>query len=653
MELWGLTIEPMKNKYQMIEKNNLEEKIADIPNLTGCYLFLDKNQHIIYIGKSIKLRNRIRSYFRKSTDISPRIDLMVRQIVGIEFIVTDNEEEALALESNLIKLNKPYFNVLLKDDKKYPYICITWSDEYPRIFITRRRRSGKANDKFYGPYVDVGSLRKSLMIIKKIFPLRQRPRPLYKDRTCLNYSIGRCPGVCQGKISSDDYRNTLKKVEMVIQGRSEDLNNILMEQMKNYSDKMDFEKAAATRDQIRGIEQLSKDQKVIDPDVSVNRDIIAMACNSKIASIQIFQMRKGKLIARLAYTANCKEFDSKMVLQKVVEEHYSQADPIEIPAEVIVEIKLPNNELIEEWLGDLRKRKVRLYSPKRSKKHDLLALVRKNAEIELNRLSKGHKDQELAVEDLTQLLESTSTLRRIEGYDISHIQGSDVVGSQVVFIDGLPAKQHYRKYKIRSSEIFAGHSDDYAAMSEVINRRFKRWASIKNELGDLTSLKEMKKSYLDANKFDDWPDLIVIDGGKGQLSSALKTLRQLNLEEEVTICSLAKRREEVFLPGLNNPINTAPDTPGVKLLRRLRDEAHRFAIKFHREQREKRQKRSHLSEIPGLGSKRIRDLLSYFNSIEAIQLATIEQLSNAPGIGNSTARDIWKYFHPNENNLND
>jgi excinuclease ABC subunit C len=630
----------------LLQRERLAARLRELPAEPGCYLMRDASDRILYIGKSKSLRARVRSYFRSSHDISPRIALMVRQICEIEFIVTDSEAEALALESNLIKNHQPHFNVLLKDDKKYPYLCITWSEAYPRIFITRRRRLRSPLDRFYGPYVDVGLLRRTLAVVKRVFPLRQRPQPLYRDRTCLNFDIGRCPGVCQEKIGSDDYHHILRKVAMVFQGRNDELLDLLRQQMDRYAERLDFESAARVRDQLQGLDLLTADQKMSLGDSSVSRDVIALAADDRVAAVQIFQMRAGKLVGRLGYTADAAIATPAEVLQRVVEEHYSQVEPVEIPPELVLQHPLPAQELIGEWLAERRGRKVHLAVPQRRQKADLIELVERNASFELARAQRGAEQQLLATEDLAQLLELPVPPRRIEGFDISHIQGSDAVASQVVFIDGLPAKQHYRKYRIRSSSIRSGHSDDFMAMAEIMRRRFRRWAQVKAEGADLAVLRSAGASALHTDGLSDWPDVVMIDGGKGQLSAVMEALRELNLHEDLVVCSLAKQREEVFLPGAREPLDTEADQLGVVLLRRLRDEAHRFAVSFHRQQRGERMKRSRLSDIAGLGPKRVKDLLAHFRSIDAIQLASPEQIAAVPGIGPAMARHVWDYFHP-------
>ncbi len=662
----------------MLQPQRLKARLGEIPSEPGCYLMRDGEDRILYIGKAKVLRNRVRSYFQSGGGHghSPRISLMVRQVCDIEVIVTDSEAEALALEANLIKQNQPHFNVLLKDDKKYPYLCITWSESYPRIFITRRRRCRSPLDRFYGPYVDVGLLRRTLSLVKRVFPLRQRPLPLHRDRTCLNFDIGRCPGVCQEQISSEDYHQTLRKVAMVFQGRSDELIELLAGQMERYAERLDFEAAAGVRDQLQGLDTLTADQKMSVGDNSISRDVIALAADGRVAAVQLFQMRAGRLVGRLGFTADAMPLqpgaagsqpaeqstdqpvdqpaavaaaaglDHGRILQRVVEEHYSQVDPVEIPPEVLLQHPLPQQTLIEEWLSERRGRRVRLAVPQRQQKAELIELVVRNATYELERAQRGAEQQLLATEDLAQLLDLVTPPRRIEGFDISHIQGSDAVASQVVFIDGLPAKQHYRKYKIQSSSIVAGHSDDFMAMAEIMRRRFRRWSQAKAEGADLAELRRSASTALHTGGLNDWPDVVMIDGGKGQLSAVMEALRELDLHDDLVVCSLAKQREEVFVPGAKQPLESEPDQLGVSLLRRLRDEAHRFAVSFHRQQRGERMKRSRLTDIPGLGPKRVRDLLAHFRSIDAIQLASPEAIAQAPGMGPALAAQVWDYFHP-------
>ncbi len=612
------------------EPERRERRLQEIPPEPGVYLMRDCSDRIIYIGKSRKLRSRVRSYFRDSQRLSERIATMVKQVTEIEFIVTDTETEALALEANLIKQHQPYFNVLLKDDKKYPYVCITWSEDYPRIFITRKRQLGKEKDKFYGPYTDSRLLREILRLCKRIFPLRQRPQPLFKDRPCLNYDLGRCPGVCQKLILPEEYRKIVQKIAMVFQGRTQELIDILAEQMHKSAEAENFESAARIRDQIAGLKSLNADQKVSLPDDTVSRDAIALFSDEQLACIQLFQIRAGQLVGRLAFVADA-HAEPGAILQRVLEEHYQTADSVEIPIEILVQHELPDGEILADVLTGRKGRKVTILAPQRQTKAELIEMVERNAQYELQRMQKlGDRNQE-AMQDLAAIVDLPELPHRIEGYDISHIQGSNAVASQVVFIDGLPAKQHYRHYKIKNPTVTTGHSDDFASLAEVIQRRFRKYA---------------EDPQLPRVGNPDWPDLVMIDGGKGQLSSVVAVLQEMNLLEDLRVVSLAKRREEIFLPGESEPLETDAEQSGVQLLRRLRDEAHRFAVSFHRQQRSDKLKRSRLDEISGLGHHRQKQLLGHFRSVDYIRQATPAQIAEVPGIGPRLAQEIYDYFHP-------
>ncbi|MEH2444461.1 MAG: excinuclease ABC subunit UvrC [Nostoc sp.] len=612
------------------EPERLENRLAEIPPEPGVYFMRDKSDRIIYIGKSRKLRSRVRSYFRDGYNKTERIVTMVKLVTEIEFIVTDTEAEALALEANLIKQHQPYFNVLLKDDKKYPYLCITWSEDYPRIFITRKRQFGKEKDKFYGPYTDAGLLREIVRLCKRIFPQRQRPQPLFKDRPCLNYDLGRCPGVCQQMMPPEEYRKIVQKIAMVFQGRTQELIDILTQQMNAASENLNFESAARIRDQISGLKSLTANQKVSLPDDTVSRDAIALAASEEYACIQLFQIRAGQLVGRLAFVADA-HAEPGAILQRALEEHYQTADSVEIPLEILVQHDLPDSEILADVLTQRKGKKVTILTPLRQTKAELIEMVERNAQYELQRMQRFGDRNHQAMQDLAAILDLPDVPHRIEGYDISHIQGSNAVASQVVFIDGLPAKQHYRHYKIKNPTVTAGHSDDFASLAEVIGRRFRKY-------GDDPQLLRLGNP--------DWPDLIMIDGGKGQLSSVIAVLQEMNLLEDLRVVSLAKQREEIFLPGESKPLTTDAEQPGVQLLRRLRDEAHRFAVTFHRQQRSDKLKRSRLDEIPGLGHHRQKQLLGHFRSVDYIRQATTPQLAEVPGIGPRLAQEIYDYFHP-------
>ncbi|MEC4893689.1 MAG: excinuclease ABC subunit UvrC [Oscillatoria sp. PMC 1051.18] len=613
------------------DPERLEQILKEIPLEPGIYLMRDRSGNILYIGKSKKLRSRVRSYFRPAQQLSDRLRMMVRQVAEIEFIVTDTEAEALALEANLVKQHQPYFNVLLKDDKKYPYVCITWSEDYPRIFITRKRRKGNEKDRYYGPYVDVRLLRSTLHLVKRLFPLRQRPRPLFKDRPCLNYDLGCCPGVCQALITPEAYHQIVQKVAMVFQGRTGELLELLQQQMEKAAGELNFELAAQIRDRLQGLKALQADRKVSLPDDTVSRDAIAIAADDKHGCIQLFQIRAGKLVGRLGFFADAQSGTPGEILQRVLEEHYSYVDSVEIPTEIIVQHELPETEILVDWLSEIKGRKVQIIAPQRQIKAELIEMVERNAKYELERTQRFADRNLEAMQDLAEILDLADLPKRIEGYDISHIQGANAVASQVVFVDGVAAKQHYRHYKIKDPNVRAGHSDDFASMAEVIRRRFRKYA---------------ENTSLERQGNPDFPDLIMIDGGKGQLSAVVTVLQDLDLLEDVRVVSLAKQREEIFLPGESLPLPTNSEQPGVQLLRRLRDEAHRFAVSFHRQQRTSKLRRSRLDDIPGLGFARQKELLAHFHSIDYIREANLQQLQEVPGIGSVLAQEIYNYFHP-------
>lgn len=603
-------------------KEKLNERLKEIPPEPGVYFMRGKDDQILYIGKSKNLRNRVRSYFRPGQELSPRIAMMVQLVWEIEFIVTDTEAEALALEDNLIKQYQPYYNVLLKDDKKYPYVCITWSEEYPRIFITRRK-TGNPRDRYYGPYVDSFALKRTLWLVKRIFPLRQRPQPLFKDRPCLNYDLGLCPGVCQKLITPEEYRKTMHKVAMVFQGRIKELVESLTERMEQYAENLEFEQAARIRDQINILKTLHTDQKVTLPDDTISRDAIALAQDEHHTCIQLFQIRAGRLVGRLGFVADTQSADPAMILQRTLEAHYQNCEPQEIPTEIHTQLELPEGELLSAWLSERKQKKVYLYTPQRQQKAELMEMVERNAQYELARIQKQSHRNLASLESLAEILNLEDIPHRIEGYDISHIQGTDVVASQVVFIDGLPAKQFYRHYKIRHPTVQPGHSDDFASMAEVISRRFHP-----------------------SKPKDDYPDLVMIDGGKGQLAAVMSVLRKYNLTEAFMVISLAKKREEIFLPGESQPLVIDREHPGLQLLRRVRDEAHRFAVSFHRQKRSQRMQQSILDQIPGLGQQRQKLLLDKFHSVEYLRQASLEQIATTPGIGEKLAYKVYSFFHP-------
>lgn len=605
------------------DTGRLAERIEALPTSPGVYLMRDEDSEILYIGKAKNLRNRVRSYFQAGHDHSPRIRVMVGKVHDFELILTDTEAEALVLEDNLIKTNRPKYNVLLKDDKQYPYLCITWSEEYPRVFVTRRRGALHPEDKYFGPYTDSDGLHKTLRFLKKIFPLRQRDTPVFKDRPCINFDIGRCLGLCQRLASPHEYRHIVRQVQMVLQGRTSELIAQLETQMEAAAEALNFEHAARLRDRVLGLQQLGEHQKITIPDSSVSRDAIALATDDKTVSIQLFQVRSGKLIGRLGFSSLNTGEEPGRILQRALEEQYREAAPEEIPLEVLTQHPLPEADILRAWLAEKKGRRIEIHTPQRQLKAELIELVARNAEAELQRLSRFSRRQEKALVNLADALELGAIPRRIECYDISHIQGTDTVASRVVFIDGSPARQHYRHYKIRDPRIQAGRPDDFASMAEVIGRRFSR--AHQEPDGDL-------------------PNLVVIDGGKGQLSAARAVMEDLDFEDVSTI-GLAKRLEEIFLPGRSESVRLEDDDPALHLLQRIRDEAHRFAITFHRDLRSKRMQRSSLDDIPGIGPAKQKLLLEKFRSVPVLEQASLMEIAEVRGIGPQLAQQVYRYFH--------
>jgi excinuclease ABC subunit C len=447
-------------------------------------------------------------------------------------------------------------------------------------------------------------------------------------------------------ITPEEYHKTMLRVAMIFQGRSSELVDMFTEKMEAAAEDLEFEKAADLRDRLQVLKNLGANQKVSLPDDTVSRDAIALAHDGQHTCIQLFQIRAGRLVGRLAFVADSQSDRPDAILQRTLEAHYQNCDPVEIPNEVHTQLELPEVEILQAWLSDRKGRKVTIATPQRQLKAELIEMVERNAQYELARIQKQSDRNLQGLEDLAEILELDRIPHRIEGYDISHIQGSDAVASQVVFVDGIPAKQHYRHYKIQNPDIKSGHSDDFASLAEVIARRFRNYATF--ELVDQEKTLTPSPSSIEGEgSKNDFPDVVMIDGGKGQLSAVMKIIDKLGLRDRLTVISLAKKREEIFLPEQSEPLVSGdPERSGVQLLRRLRDEAHRFAISFHRQKRSQRMQRSHLDQITGLGHHRQKVLLEKFHSVEYIRQATIEQIAETDGIGKKLAQHIYDHFHP-------
>ncbi len=603
---------------------DLKEKLTNIPAKPGCYLFKDKNGTVIYVGKAGILRNRVRSYFAASRPQHPKLSALVKRIRDIEWIITDSEVEALILENNLIKKYKPRYNIDLKDDKSYPYIRIT-NEDFPRIFITRKVvRDGST---YFGPYTNVKNVRYALLTLKKIFPVRSCIHALKPDIVkakkidlCLDYYINKCKGPCQGRQSLEEYDGMIRKIKHFLKGKTNELSQELRAEMNLLSENLKYEEAARVRDKIEALENYRNAQKVVQTDYK-DRDFMGMAKEDDDACVAIFKIREGKIVGRMHFYMSRVEWESeKNILQSFLNRYYDDTD--DIPREIFLPLEIGETDTYEKWLSEKTRARVTLHTPLIGEKKRLMNLCVKNANYLLQdlKLQKLKKQDYLAhsVLALQRDLRLEKTPKRIECFDISNIQVKDPVASMVSFYNGKPKKSEYRKYKIQTKDT----PDDFAMMREVLLRRYSRL------------LREKK----------DFPDLIVVDGGKGQLSSAVAILKKLGVENQ-PIIGLAKRLEEIFFTGLSDAQMIHKTSSALKLLQQVRDEAHRFAVTFHRDRRKKRTITSELDKIEGIGDKRRYYLLKTFGSVKKIKETTVEDLQVKGKLPKNIARKVHKYFH--------
>ncbi|MBO9540043.1 excinuclease ABC subunit UvrC [bacterium] len=606
--------------------DRIQELLSHLPTNPGVYLMKDAAGLILYVGKAVNLRSRVRSYFREDKGHSPKVRALVRVIDHFETISTTTEVEALVLENTLIKRHQPYFNILLKDDKTYPWLKLTLNEPYPRLVVTRKRLNDGA--RYFGPYPDAGAMYATLRLIKQLFPLRQRPTPQFRDRPCLNYAIGRCLGPCQGMVSVPEYREMVNKVISFLEGRHKDLLRDLKAQMAEASEALDFERAAKARDAIAAITSLLEEQKV-EANRETDQDVVAIACDELSACIQLFEVREGKVIGRRAFTLERADSEPAEVLGAFLAQYYDgTAAGARVPKEILLPESVPDQEVLAAFLAEKRGSKVALLVPQRGDKLKLLEMVAYNAQqaLEQERLRRWaaiEKGPQKALRELADALGLSEVPHRIEGYDIAHVQGSDTVASMVVFEGGVPAKAEYRRFKIKSVEGI----DDFASMHEVVKRRFKHVAEGADPGGRWSM-----------------PDLVLIDGGKGQLGSAVAALDRLGVE--VPIFGLAKQFEEIYLPGRKDPIRLAETSPALHLIQRVRDEAHRFANTFHGKLRGKRMTRSVLDDVPGIGEKRKLHLLKALGSVEAMRALSVDELASRGGLPQRVAETLYSRLHP-------
>jgi excinuclease ABC subunit C len=606
---------------------SVTEKLKSLPTKPGVYLFKDKQKKVLYVGKAKNLRNRIRSYFQKSRSPDPRLQIMIDKINDLEYIITDSEIEALILEANLIKENKPRYNVNLKDDKSFPYIRIT-AEDFPQVFSTRTMiRDGSS---YFGPYTNVRDMRNALNTLKRIFSIRScqydlNPMVIEKKKVslCLDYYIHKCKGPCQQLQDKDDYNLMIGHVREFLRGKTSGLRVQLEQEMQIRSEEQKYEEAARIRDKIGILEKYRNSQKIVLPDQE-DRDVFAMAVEEDDACAVIFKIREGKVINRVHfYLSTVRHQTPAEILEYFINQYYSRSD--EIPRELFLTEEISQGPLIEEWLSTRVDHKVSIVVPKIGEKKKLMTLCEKNAAYLLEELKlQKMKSKDYIPHSLRSLqrdLRLNVIPRRIECFDISNIQGSDPVASMVCFINGRPKKSEYRKFSIKSKST----PDDFAMMKEVINRRYSRLLREKKEL----------------------PQLIVVDGGKGQLSSALSVLESLALTAQPVI-GLAKRLEEIFFPGIPDAQILPRTSSSLRLLQQIRDEAHRFAITFHRQKRTKRTLRSDLDNIPGIGPQRRNLLLSRFGSIKKLKNLTPDDLIKKGKMPVHLAHKIYDHFHPDQ-----
>ena len=605
---------------------DIQEELKKLPPSPGVYIMHDRHDEIIYVGKAISLRNRVRQYFQSSRGKSAKILQMVSRIERFEYIVTDSELEALVLENNLIKENRPRYNTMLRDDKTYPYIKVTVREPFPRIFMTRQLKKDKA--KYFGPFSSAGAVRDTLDLMYRIFRLRNcsrvLPRDIGKERPCLNYHIHQCGAPCSGFISPEEYRKNVDAALEFLNGRFDPVLERLKNEMAQAAEGMEFERAAELRDLLRSVEHVAQKQKITSEGME-DRDIIALARDEREAVVQVFFVREGRMMGREHhYLHVAVEEDSAEIVESFVKQFYS-GTPF-LPREIWLQQSLPDEQLLTEWLSEKRGSKVTLKVPKKGQKERMMELAERNAATVLEKDRERLKREEAKSVGAVQEIEKLTGLRdihRMEAFDISNISGVESVGSMVVFEDGRPKKSDYRKFRIRT----VTGPDDYASMREVLTRR-------------LTHSLEQKDDH-----FMKLPDLIMMDGGRGQVNIALGVLKELDLD--IPVCGMVKddrhRTRALWYSDAEVPIDTHSE--GFRLVTRIQDEAHRFAIEYHRSLRSKNQVRSVLDDIPGIGAVRRRALMRYFEGIDAIREAGEAELRAVPEMNAAAAKAVYEYFH--------
>jgi excinuclease ABC subunit C len=618
--------------------DHLQGILKTLPTKPGCYIMRNIDGKIIYVGKAINLRSRVRSYFHDTADLTLKTRRLVEDVRDIEWIVVNSELEALILEMNLIKKHLPQYNVRLKDDKRYPFIKVPWSDPFPKVLVTREHIHD--GSRYFGPYTSVWAVHQTLDLLRKIFQYRSCDRIITGEdqRACLYYDIKLCTAPCIGRINQEDYRQMIDDLCKFLEGRTDPILDRLKYQMAEHSSQLNYEKAAILRDQIQAIEKVVERQKIIS-NTKLDSDVIALARSNGDSCVQIFFIRNGRLIGREYFILEGTEGENdNEIVSQFIKQFYAEASSI--PNEVLLPNELEEAVIIQQWLNQQRGgQKVHFRIPQRGSKHDLVKMATENAVETLEALKSQwaadtHK-QSLALTELQSALKLETPPNRIECYDISNIQGTAAVGSMVVFEQGVPNKKLYRRFNIKT----VNGPDDFASMEEVLERRFKRWQAA-HEIKEVGSKVDPSFSIL--------PDLLIVDGGKGQLSRSVKVLRKFGLEDKVLTAGLAKENELLFLPGKDLPLELVRKSQGLFLVQRIRDEAHRFAITAHRNLRSKERLTSRLDQIPGIGPARKKALLTRFGSLAGVSKASEQELCELPGITPQLAHDILEILNKND-----
>ena len=616
-------------------RNTFSEQLSAAPTRPGVYLMRDGSGDVLYVGKAASLRHRLRSYFASQANLEPKIRTMVSKVADFDFIVTESEQEAVILESNLIKRHKPVYNARLKDDKSYPFIKIDVTEDFPQVYITRRVPND--GSRYFGPFASASSVRRTLALLKKLFPYRSCTKTITGNdpRPCLEYHINRCVAPCIGAVNKEQYREIIDQVILFMEGKSDRIVKSIALRMRAAAEDLEFERAAVLRDQVRAIERVHEGQKVLHL-TSENLDVIAAVQSKGEAWVEVFFIRQGKLIGRDHFMMAGTEGDGpEKILTAFVEQFYA-ANPY-VPPRILMQHPLEDADAVLEWLQKKRQGPVKVHVPQRGEKRKLVQMVAENAAQGLEQLRTKHEDAEgldAAMAELQEALSLPGLPRRIEAYDISNIQGANPVGSMVVFADGKRKSSDYRKFKVNTVEGI----DDYSMMREVLTRRFRRLARPSDDVATDGS-STVTATPLKDRTWETVPNLVLIDGGRGHLSAALQVFLELGIDF-VPLASLAKENEEIFVPQVPEPIVLPRESKGLFLVQRVRDEAHRFAITFHRQRRSKSSLGSAMDLIPGIGPKRRRMLLRRFGSVKGVRDAELDELAAVPGMTVSLAQRV-------------